>query len=74
MPATLIEHKGNKVTIQFTVRLTGQMLEDEQTSQQSLNEAGQVAMVPLLKQFDTHGEPVRVHGVKRTVKNYARQS
>lgn len=74
MPATLIEQKDNKVTIQFTVALTGRMLEDEQALQDSLNEAGQVAMVPMLKQFDTHGEPIRVHGVKHTVKNYAPQT
>ena len=74
MPARLIEQKDNTLTIQFTVELTGRMLEDEQTLQQSLNEAGQVAMVPMLKQFDTHGEPIRVGGVKHTVKNYAPQT
>ncbi len=40
MPAKLIEQKNNNVTIQFTVELTGQMLTDEQTLQQSLNDAG----------------------------------
>ena len=74
MPARLIEQKDNTVTIQFTVELTGRMLEDEQALQQSLNEAGQVAMGPMLKQFDTHGEPIRVGGVKHTVKNYAPQT
>jgi hypothetical protein len=74
MPAQLIEHKGNMVTVQFTVELTGQMLNDEQALQRSLNEAGQVAMVPMIKQFDTHGEPIRVDGVKHTVKNYAPQT
>jgi len=74
MPAKLIEQKNNTLTIQFTVELTGQMLNDEQSLQHSLNEAGQVAMIPMLKQFDTHGEPIRVNGVKHTVKNYAPQS
>jgi hypothetical protein len=73
MPAQLIEHKHNTVTIQFTVELTGQMLTDEQALQESLNEAGQVAMVPMLRQFDTNGEPIRVNGVKHTVKSYAPQ-
>jgi len=71
MPATLMEQNDNRVTIQFTVELTGQMLTDEQALQQSLNEAGQAAMVPMLKQFDTHGEPIRVQGVKHTAKDYA---
>ena len=60
MHAKLIEHKGNTLKIQFIVELTGQMLKDEQALQQSLNEAGQIAMVPMLKQFDTNGEPIRL--------------
>jgi len=70
MPAKLIEQKDTTLTIQFTVQLTGQMLEDEQALQQSLNEAGQIAMQPMIKQFDTNGEPIRVNGIKHTVKNY----
>ena len=70
MPAMLLEQKDNTITVQFTVTLTGQMLEDEQSLQQSLNEAGQAAMMPMIKQFDTNGEPIRVNGVKHTVKNY----
>jgi len=49
MPAELIEQNGNKITVKFTVELTGQMLKDEQALQQSLNEAGQTAMVPMIK-------------------------
>ena len=74
MPAKLIEDKDNTITIQFTVKLTGRMLEDEQSLQQSLNEAGQTAMIPMIKQFDTNGEPIRVQGVKHTVKDYAAQT
>ena len=74
MPAKLIGQQGNKITVQFTVELTGQMLTDEQALQQSLNLAGQVVMAPMLKQFDTNGEPLRVNGVKHTVKDYAPQT
>jgi hypothetical protein len=74
MPAELIEHKNNTLTVQLTVALTGQMLADEQALQQALNEAGQAAMAPMLKQFDTNGEPIRVNGIKHTVKDYARQT
>ena len=74
MPAKIIEQKSNKMIIQFTVELTGQMLKDEQALQQSLNEAGQAAMEPMIKQFDTNGEPIRVNGVKHTVKDYAQQT
>ena len=68
MLAELINHDGNEVTVQFTVKLTGSMLADEQSLQQSLNEAGQIAMQPMLKQFDTNGEPIRVDGIKHTVR------
>ena len=74
MAATVIEQKNNMLTIQFTVTLTGQMLADEEALQQSLNEAGQAAMEPILKQFDTHGEPIRVNGIKHTVKHIAPQT
>ncbi|MCH7559721.1 MAG: ISKra4 family transposase [Planctomycetes bacterium] len=68
MLAELVNHDGNEVTVQFTVKLTGSMLDDEQALQRSLNEAGQIAMQPMLKQFDTNGEPIRVGDVKHTVR------
>ena len=68
MLAELVNQNGNEVTVQFTVKLTGSMLDDEQTLQRSLNAAGQIAMQPMLKQFDTNGEPIRVEGVKHTVR------
>ncbi len=52
----------------MTVNLTGSMLNDEQALRDALNEAGCVVMVPMIEQFDTQGEPIRVHGVKHTVK------
>ena len=68
MLAELVNRSGNEVTVQFTLTLTGSMLADEQALQQSLNAAGQVAMAPMLEQFDTNGEPVRVDGLKHTVR------
>jgi len=74
MSAELINRNGNEVTVQFTIKLTGSMLDDEQSLQQSLNEAGQVAMIPMLEQFDTNGEPIRVSGVKHTVRERSPQT
>lgn len=68
MLAELVTHNGNEVTVQLKVTLTGSILEDEQALQQSLNAAGQIAMQPILKQFDTKGEPIRVNGIKHTVR------
>ena len=74
MLAELVNQNGKEVTVKFTVKLTGAMLEDEQALQKSLNEAGQVAMRPMLEQFDTNGEPIRVHGVKHTVRDRSPQT
>ena len=74
MTATLVKQTGNQVTIEFTVTLTGQMLNDERALQDSLNAAGRIAMGPMLEQFDTKGEPIRVSHVKHTVKDYAPQT
>jgi hypothetical protein len=68
MSAKLIAQNANAVTVQFTFTLTKSMLDDEIALQQSLNEAGQAAMQPMLTQFDTKGEPVRVNGIKHTVR------
>jgi len=46
----------------------------ERALQDSLNAAGQIAMGPMLEQFDTKGEPIRVGQVKHTVKDYAPQT
>jgi hypothetical protein len=74
MSAELVSHNGHEVTVQFTFRLTRSMLDDEQALQRSLNEAGQIAMQPILKQFDTNGEAIRVDGIKHTVKDYSPQT
>ena len=68
MPAELIQHKDNTLTVQFTVTLTGHMLEDEQSLQDAVNDAGCIAMAPMIKQFDTNGEPIRINGIKHTAK------
>jgi len=68
MSAKLIAQNDNEVTVQFTFKLAKSMLDDEIALQQALNEAGQAAMQPMLTQFDTNGEPIRVNGIKHTVR------
>lgn len=68
MIAKLVKQNSDEVTVQVTVKLSGSMFEDEKALQQSLNEAGQIAMQPIIEQFDTKGEPIRVGGVKHTVR------
>ena len=68
MVAKLIERNGDEVRIEITVKLSKSMLADEHRLQQCLNEAGELAMGAIIEQFDTNGEPIRVNGVKHTVK------
>ena len=68
MFAELFNHNGTEVTVQFPVKLPGSMLDDAQSLQRSLNNAGQIALQPMLAQFDTTGEPIRLTGIKHTVR------
>src|SRR3989304_5105507 len=63
-----------RTPVQFTVKLTGSMLNDELALQAGLNDAGMAAMAPMLRQIYTKGEPIRVGGIKHTVKDYAPQT
>jgi hypothetical protein len=52
MVASIVEKTTEFVTIQFTVPLSGSLLETEETIQLKLNEAGTLASGEALKQFD----------------------
>lgn len=50
MPAEVIKQINNEFTVQFTVKLTGSMLNDELALQAGLNDAGMAAKVlPLVQ-------------------------
>jgi hypothetical protein len=68
MPATLIERQGNAVTIQITIPLSRSMLETEEAIQQALNQAGMLATVEALQQFDTDGSPLQLGSTRWTSK------
>lgn len=60
MPASLIEVKGNRVSIELTVELSRSMLETEEAIQVALNEAGCIASREALRYFDTDGGPIKI--------------
>ena len=75
MKASIIEQKGNTVTLQLQVQLSKSMLESEENIQEALNEAGCLASQLALEQFDTDGSPLRQAGQKwfskgKTEKHY----
>jgi len=62
MTAKLISVEGTKVKIELTIELSDSMLESEQTIQNGLNEAGNIATQEALKQRDTDGTPIEMGG------------
>jgi hypothetical protein len=55
MPATIVSQEGTTVTLQVTIDLGSQMLENEEKIQGALNEAGVLATRVSLERFDTDG-------------------
>ena len=53
MSAKLISQSPTEVKIEFTVKLTGNMLECEQGIQEAMNQAGTMATACGLESFDT---------------------
>ena len=68
MDATIIARTPTSFTLQVEVPYNASMLDFEGTLQHRLNEAGVVATVEGLKQFDTDGLPITVGPVKFTTK------
>src|SRR3984957_10454803 len=68
MDATIIARTQTSFTLQVEVPYNDSMLDFEETLQQRLNDAGVVATVEGLKQFDTDGFPITVGPVKFTTK------
>ncbi len=62
----IVKQDEKQVVIQFTVKLTGSLLENEEALQQNLNAAGSLAMEPILKRFDTDGTPIVIAKQKLT--------
>lgn len=64
--ATIIKQNERQLVIEFTVNLEGSLLENEEALQVALNEAGAMAMKPVLARFDTDGTPIVIAGQKLT--------
>ena len=62
MSAKLISQSPTEVKIEFTVKLTGNMLECEQGIQEAMNQAGTMATACALESFDTDGSVIEICG------------
>jgi hypothetical protein len=66
--AEIITRNGNELTIQVTIKLTGSLLEMENTILDSCNEIGCLATTEALKKFDTDGSPIKLGEIKMTAR------
>lgn len=62
--AEIISRTNDEITIQVTVKLTGSMLDMEQTIQQSVNDVGMTATRFALMQFETTGQNMQIGSVR----------
>ena len=62
--AEITERTGDEVTITVKIKLTGSMLDMENTIQEAINEVGSVATKEGLSQFETTGQNIQM-GVNR---------
>ena len=65
--AEIIARNGNDLTVQVTIKLTGSLMEMENTILDGCNEIGCLATTEALKRFDTDGSPIKLGDTKMTV-------
>lgn len=68
MAARIVKKEGGKLTIEVDMDLKGNMLTQEEAIQVALNEAGKLATLAALENFDTDGKPITVRGNRLTTK------
>ena len=67
--AEIIARNDNELTIQVTIKLTGSLLEMENTILDRFNEIGCLATTEALKRFDTDGSPIKWGDTKMTARD-----
>ena len=66
MAVNIQSQKGNQLTLQITLDLSGSMLEIEERILEATNSVGQLATQEGLKQYDADGRPILVGKIKYT--------
>ncbi len=58
--AEIIARNDNELTIQVSIKLTGSLMEMENTILDSCNDIGCLATTEALQKFDTDGSPIKM--------------
>jgi hypothetical protein len=67
--AEIVARNGNELTLQVTVKLTGSLMDMENTILDSCNEIGSLATTEALQRFDTDGSPIKLGDIKMTARH-----
>ena len=67
--AKVVANKGNELTLQVTVKISGSLMEMENAILDGCNEMGSLATAEALQKFDTDGSPIKLGEVKMTVRD-----
>jgi hypothetical protein len=66
--AEVVSITDNEITLQVKIKLTGSLMEMEETIQKAVNEVGVLATEKALKQFDTTGARIQIGDIRLTSK------
>lgn len=66
--AKILKHQGDEITLQVKVKLTGSLMDMEDSIQSAVNDIGVAATQEALKKFDTTGAPIQIGDVRMTSK------
>lgn len=67
--ADITQREGDEITVSVTVKLTGSMLEMEETIQDAVNEVGLALTEEALQRFEATGMPITIADIKMTSKD-----
>lgn len=66
--AEIVARNENELTLQVTIKLTGSLMDMENSILDSCNEIGCLATTEALQKFDTDGSPIKLGEVKMTAR------
>ena len=68
MMVEITQHDGDEITLQVKVKLTGSLMDMEESIQRGANALGVSATQEALKKFDTTGVSIQVGDIRMTSK------
>ncbi len=74
MEIKLLKQEGSELTYEVKIKLEGDMLSMEEQIQGLVNQIGQTTTASALKQCDTDGKAIEMHGERYTSKGVQKKT